>query len=368
MRFSQIRITNQDKLGQLLKANKPSPTTAYGAAVNGVLTSISNASNHSQQTYQNVNKKWIWKYAVSAAALAIVGIGIAMGHFFHKPQNLISENTSPARTSAPEPTITEPLTAQERVIKANEYGVVTLSKRSPTDIKMLMNHAGITDKNSEQIQCYEDERYLYYFNDDGTAVGVMATYLYDSTFDPETVWSRVNLSEEEAIALAKTALLKYCDSYTDDTADRFKIEAWNADEDDIPHFPEWHLTFSEYTPSGICRNTIIVEIDMYGKVAAVLFGLRSHFADEYLEQNEFISKESAIAIALEQFKKEERDVDLKHFTVTANLHEFKGKVSWRLVFEEIANENGEYLNFWRRCYQMVLDAISGEWIRTDTSR
>lgn len=370
MRFSEIRITNQDKLGQLLKANKPFPTTAYGAAVNGVLSSITNSCKYSQQIHQNVNKKWVWKYAVSAAALAIIGIGIAIGHFFlDNPQNLIiAENTSAVSTSAPKSTIGEPLTVQERVIEANEYGVVTLSMRSSADVKMLMEQAGIPDENTDQVQCYEDEKYLYFFNDDGTAAGVMATYMSDSTFDPETIWDKVHLSEEDAIGLAKRALLKYCDSYTDETADRFKIETWNADEDDIPHFPEWRLTFSEYTQSGICRNTILVEIDMYGNVAAILFGLRSNFTDEQLEKNVYISKESAIAFALEQFKKEERDVDLKHFTVTANLLENKGKVNWMLFFEEIADESGEYVNGWRQCYWMVLDAISGEWIRTDTSR
>lgn len=361
MRFSEVRITNQDKLGQLLKVNRPLPTTAYSEAVNDVLSGIKNASQYSQQ------KKRIWTYAVSAA-LAIIGIGIATGYLFpNKPQDLIVTDTSAVSTVAPKPTLGEALTVKERVIEANEYGVVTLCTRSFTDVNMLMKQAGIPDEKTDQVQCYEDEKYLYFFNEDGTAAGVMAAYMNDSTFDPETIWRKVHLSEEDAIGLAKKALPKYCSSYTEETADRFKIETWYADADEITHLP-WRLTFSEYTPSGIRRNTILVEIDMYGNVATILFGLRSNFTDEQLEQNKYISKESAIAFALEQFKKEERDVDLEHFTVTADLFEDKGKVNWMLDFKEIADESGEYMNGWRQCYWMVLDAITGEWISTSISR
>lgn len=375
---SNDMITNQDKLGQLLKENRPLPNASYCLCMDNALdrmTTQSDAAGALRERKQSVKKKSIWKYAVSVAAVAVIGIGITIGFSLLKqqPNQAIVENTPGTTASVQQPSSGVQLTVQERIVNAQEFSTVSPSVRSSAEVKTLMQLAGVPDEEADKVQCYEDERYFYFFYDDGTAAGIMAAYLNDDTFDPDATWSRVRLSEDEAIARASAALLKYDTSYTKDTAERFAVKTLHADADDVPHYPEWSITFAEYTHSGILRNTVVVDIDMYGNVAAVFFGIRSDVTDEQLEQNVYIPEEIAVSLALEQFKKEERDVDLEHFTVTATLVENNGvknngTVEWVLFFEEIADENGKYLNAWRQCYWMLLDAVSGEWIITSVSR
>lgn len=371
MRFNNC-ITNQDRLGFLLKANRPLPIPLYCLCVENALNKITAQPDilPLQEKNQRIKKIYIWKYAVSIVAIAVIIIGITFGYsLFGQQQNpIIAENIHEVTPSMIPSPIKVQLTVQERVVKEQEYGTVSLSMRSLAEVQALMQLTGVPDEEVDKVHCYEDERYVYFFYGDGTVAGIMASYLNDNTFDPDTVWSKVHLSEDEAIAIAKETLLKYCDTYSEDTAERFTVEAWNADADDIPHYPEWSITFKEHTQNGICRNTILVEIDMYGKIATVLFGVRSNVSDEQLEQNVYISEETAISLALAQFKKEERGVDLEHFSVTATLVEHNGTVEWVLFFEEIADEEGKYLFGWKQSYWMLLDAVSGEWIRTDISR
>jgi len=295
--------------------------------------------------------------AAAAAVVAAVVIGSRLISGQRHSGLPAGPQTTPADTAAP-------LSAREVIMDRQEYGVVRLSTRSAGDIRALAAGAGIPD--AEAVSCYEDEAYFYFFYPDGTVAGIMATYLKDDTFGADT--EQVRLSEDEAIALAVAALLKYCGSYTEDTADRFTVEAWHADADGIPHYPEWRVTFTERTANGIVRNVVQVEIDTAGRVAAVFFGIRSDVSDEELEGRQYISQEDAVTIAVEQLRSEGRDVDLSRFTVTATLTEHAGNVTWRLYFEEIENADSGYAHGWRQCYWVVLNAVTGEWISTSVGR
>jgi len=259
--------------------------------------------------------------------------------------------------------VTAVLSVRETILERQEYGAVRLSTRSAGEIRELAASVGISE--CETVSCYEDEEYFYFFYPDGTVAGVMATYLRDN---PDADIGQVCLSEDEAVALAEAALLKYCDSYTEETADRFLAEAWNAEADGVPHYPEWRITFTERTASGIVRNTVNVEIDTGGRVAAVFFGMHSGISDEELEDKQYISKEDAVLIALWQLQSEGREVDLARFSVTATLIEHEGKVVWTLHFEENEDADGGYAYAWRQHYWVILDAGTGEWIRTDVGR
>ena len=146
------------------------------------------------------------------------------------------------------------------------------------------------------------------------------------------------------------------------------METHNADADGIPHYPEWRITFTEYTPGGIIRNTVSVEIDTAGRVAAVLFGTRSDIPDEELDEAAYIPEETAVSLALAQLRAEGYDVDLEHFTVEAILSENKGSVNWVLTFLEIENADGGYALAWQQAYWVVLDASTGECLRTSVGR
>ena len=106
------------------------------------------------------------------------------------------------------------LSAQEKIIEQQEYGVVSLSTQSAEIIQSIAKRAGIADDEAADVSCYEDDEYYYFFYPDGTVAGVMAAD--GDTDEEDEPW--VKLSEDEAVALAKSVLLKYCDSYTEDTA------------------------------------------------------------------------------------------------------------------------------------------------------
>jgi hypothetical protein len=225
----------------------------------------------------------------------------------------------------------------------------------------------VLESEAADVMCYEDEEYVYFFCYDGTVAGVMAAYLYDGDSDRENdPW--VLLSEDEAVALAKSALLKFCDNYTEETADRFTVEADHTEAGNIPHYPEWRISFTEYSAGGIRRNTASVEIDTAGRVAAVFFGHRSDLSDEELDEVEYISEETAVSLALDQLKAKGYEVDLEHFTVKAALGENNELVSWVLKFEEIKGADGSYARPWQQAYFITLDARTGDCIRMSVGR
>lgn len=324
-------------------------------------------------------KKLKFVYTAAAAVLVTAVLIFGVHTIINKQQPTYHSevNTAPSnhqidecsqKTSTPsEPTML--LTAQESIIKSKEFGVVSLSTRSVDEIEDIAKLAGVMDVSSEEVNCYEDETYIYFFYEDGRVAGIMASYMIDnpSEGDPAVNKNWVRLSEDEAITLAKSTLLKYCESYTEDTAERFTIEA-SGEKSNVPHHPDWRITFTEHTASGILRNVVTVDIDMFGNVATVFFGLRSDISDHELENREYITVERATSIALEQLRIEGREVDLEHFTVDANMVEHEGSVAWVLVFKEIEDADGEYMHGWRQVYWVVLDASTGDWIRTDFSR
>lgn len=307
-----------------------------------------------------------------AVAAGILAIGTAV-IFIHR-HGAFPLETRPYETGSPavenEPDEAHEsdvsLSVQERIVKRQEYGAVGPSARSAEDIRSLAKIAGVPDDEAERVRCYEDEAYVYFFYEDGTAAGIMAEYLTGDS--SEEVRPFVKLPEDEAVALAESALMKYCGSYTQETAERFTAEAWNAGADSVPHYPEWRITFTERTAGGIRRNTVSVEIDMSGRVAAVFFGVRSGVPDGELEEGAYVSEETAVSLALAQFRHEGREVDVEHFTVTAEMVEHEGSAAWVLRFEEMKNADGGYAFAWRQIYWMTLDANTGEWISTDVAR
>ena len=317
-----------------------------------------------------------------AAVLVIVAIGSVfwIQHTVNQNHSALPlvENTnnplivveSPVYTVAPTESIVL-LSTKDKIIEQQEYGVVSLCVRRTENIQTIAKSLGVTDSRDLTLDCYEDDQYIYFFSEDGAVAGVMASYLIDnpSEYDPAINKNWVRLSEDEAVALARSAVLKYCDNYTEDTSERFTVKVW-GEKSDVPHYPDWRITFTEHTASGIQRNTITVNIDMLGNVATVFFGLRSDVSDEELEKSEYISEETAISLALDQLKIEGYEVGFEHYTVTANMVEVEGSVSWVLAFELMKNADGEYIKPlpWKRAYWAVLNASTGEWIRTSVSR
>lgn len=327
-----------------------------------------NVIESSQKRKSMLGKQYILKYSVAVAVLFVLILGTKIIYPFSRgvQNNSNIAKITPIYTSSPETTTTQRLTARERIIKEKEYGVVSLSHRSSEEINTLIQRGGITNNTLQDVNCYEDEKYIYVFYDDGRVAGVKATYLDDPDSEANSDWSEKKLSEEEAVLLAQNALQKYCDSYTAETKDRFIPEIWNSEEDDTQYFPEWRITFAEYTESGICRNTIEATIDIYGNIAELSFGIRSNVSDEELMSKEYITKEDVISFALVQFEKEKINIDLKHFKVSATLFERNGSVVWELNFEEL--EDDGYLLAYQQIYSMTFDAISGKWIATDRGR
>lgn len=322
----------------------------------------------SQKRKQSKKKKLIWRCTVSFAVVAIFILGIKnLYPLLCGGQNdaSIAKNT-PEYTDSSNNVSPNMITTRERIVKKKEYGVVNLSKRSSSEISTLIHLGGVTFDKSQEVKCYEDEKNIYFFYEDGTVAGVMAAYLNDPTYAPDALWSVKSLSEEEAVVLAKKALLKYYEYYTSETAERFISETWHDDEDDAQHYPEWRITFREYTESGICRNTVEVDIDIYGNIAEVFFGIRSNVSDKELLDNKYITEENAISCALAQFAREKLDVDLEHFQVRTNLKERKGSVVWEIYFEEV--EKNGYKQEYQQFYWMTLEAVSGNWISTDIGR
>lgn len=261
---------------------------------------------------------------------------------------------------------TSNITTQDKIIDSQEYGVVSLSSRSSTEITELALSLNIPSSEVENVSEYEDEKYIYLFYEDGTVAGIIATYLNDDTIDPSTLWSKISLSEEDAIALAKEALLKYCDDYTEETASLFSIQVTYLDENS---YPVWQITFTEYTEDGsIQRNILNVRIDGYGNVAEVSFGKRSSVNDDELTQTEYITEENAVSLAIDQLEMNGYEVDTQDYEVIAQKVEIKGVVTWKLTFEEKADENGEYQYPWQQVYYVTLSAVSGELISIDIGR
>lgn len=332
-----------------------------------------------EATRKKSNYKIKFLYAAAAVALAIAGLILGLHAILYnqEPAYHSEIDTSPKNYQVDESTQKTSiptnqnilLTTQESIITNREFGLVRLSTRAVEEIEDIAKLAGVIDAGPEKVSCYEDETYIYFFYEDGTVAGIMASYLIDNPIesDPAINKNWVRLSEDEAIALAKSALLKYCQTYTEVTAERFTIEA-RGEKSDVPHHPDWRITFTEHTASGIQRNTVTVEIDMLGNVATIFFGLRSDISDQELENREYITVETATSLALDQLKMEGREVNLNRFTVTAKMVEHEGSVACVLVFKEIENADGEYVFGWRQVYWVILDASTGEWIRTGVSR
>lgn len=327
---------------------------------------------------QSKNKvKVLRVISVAAAVMVIVFGGIFVGHQTAKQNNAVLPLEN--QTSDPSIAIESPknmiapteanllLSAKEKIVKQQEYGVVSLCARPTVEIQTLAKRA-VANVEATEVSCYEDEQYIYFFSENGAVAGIMAKYMADESNDYPLYTDWVKLSEENAIALAKSALIKYCESYTEDTADRFSVETWYADAGNVQHYIDWRINFKEYTPNGIQRNTIIVEIDTMGNVATIFFGNRSDVSDHELENSEYISEETAILHALDQFKKEGREVDLDHFTVTSDMMEHEGTVVWHLYFEELNNTDGGYAKGRKQIYWMILSANTGEWISTSFAR
>ena len=329
---------------------------------------------------QSKSKIKVLRAVTVAAAVAIIVIGAVLGRHYTTNQNNsvlpLAENTNrpaivvenPQNTVAPTESIVL-LSTKDMIIKKQEYGVVSLCTRPVDEIQTLIKRS-VSKDDIKDVSCYEDEEYIYFFSENGKVAGITAKYVTteqnDEDFHLYEDW--VHLSEEEAIAVAKSSLLKYSDNYTEDTADRFTIETWYADAGSVKHYINWRITFTEHTASGIQRNYTRVEIDIMGNMATIFFGLRSDISDDELEKGKYIFEEKAISLALDQLKVEGYKVDLDHYTVTSNMVEVEGSVSWVLKFVEMKNADGGYAKSWKQGYIVVLNANNGEWIRTSKLR
>ena len=311
---------------------------------------------------KRMNKKKIWEYAVSIAVVAVVAVGsLIIVPTLSGNQQDINVVENPVNTTSSdnipfEDGNTKNEIIKNRIITQQEFGVVSLSTRSPAEVNNLALMTGVPLEKTNEVVCYEDDMYIYYFYDDGTSAGIMAKYLIDSDYDPAFVWQEQQLLEEDALVLAKIALLKYCESYTEETEDRFKVEIWHAEENGLNHYPEWRLIFTEYTPSGIRRNFLSVGIDAYGNVAEVTFGIRSDFTDEELDAIETIDREQAVSIAIEQLEKEGQIIKIEDFVVTSELFDFKETLWWDITFDEKTKIAGEF----PRSYGYSINAVTGE--------
>lgn len=224
------------------------------------------------------------------------------------------------------------------------------------EVNNLVMKAGVPSYKIDEVACYEDDMYTYMFYDDGKPAGILAAYMVDGDDDSEFTKEKRSLSEKEAISLATSALKKYTESYSEETKDRFKMEVWHMEEEDMNGYPIWRLSFTEYTPSGIRRNVLLVEIDMFGNVACVTFGIRSDYIDAELDAIETIDREQAINLALEQFEKDGNLIDLEDFIVEAELFDFKDTLWWDIIFDE-KSEGEDKIT---RGFAVTLNAVTGE--------
>ncbi len=305
----------------------------------------------------------------SAAAMAIIVMGtvFVLQHMTNLSNPAVVDE-DPKNTVAPTESAVLRST-KDKIIEQQVYGVVNLCARPSEEIQAIAMRVGVSNSYGSTYDCFEDDQYIYVFSEGGAIAGVMASYLIDNPgeYDPAINMNWVRLSENEAVTLARAAVLKFCDSYTEETSESYTVSA-RGENSDVPHYPDWRVTFTEQVVSGIRRNTITVEIDMLGNVAAVFFGSRSDVTDEELENNEYISEDAAISLALNHFAQENREVDLEHFTVTTAMVEHDGSVVWTMRFEEIENSDGGYKNSWKQVYWTVINATTGEWISSDVTR
>lgn len=333
---------------------------------------LSNVLSHAEKSAsfagkEKMNRKNTWKYAGAIAAVVVVAVCAAIiipvlsgnqsniNVVENLPINTASDMSEPNKSALPQESDAND-TVQNRIIAQQEFGVVSLCARSPVEVQSTAINAGVPPDKLDEVACYEDDMYTYIFYDDGTPAGILATYMVDGDYDSEFTKEKKSLSEKEAISLATAALKKYTESYSEEAKDRFKMEVWHMEEEDMNGYPIWQLTFTEYTPSGIRRNYLSVWIDMFGNVAEVTFGIRSDFIDEELDALETIDREQAISLAIAQIKKEGHEFELDDFTVKAELFDFKNTLWWEIILDEKPEVADEF----PRGFAITLNAVTGE--------
>jgi hypothetical protein len=107
-----------------------------------------------------------------------------------------------------------------------------------------------------------------------------------------------------------------------------------------------------------------VEIDAYGNVAAVMFGIRSDATDEELNAIDIIDQETAISLAVAQLKEEGNAIETEDFYIEAELFDFDEALWWSVTFEK----KPDAADAFPRGFFVTLNAETGDVWHSSQSR
>ncbi len=232
---------------------------------------------------EKAHRKIPVKYLLAAMVIAL---GISVPAVIMLSQHRVSvdtpETASGVAVSQKESALVSKVSdinALERIRLKQQYGTVTLSDRSEQELEILLEDYHQTDR------AYEDERYLYHFNEQGRLIGVMNTVPLDETgFSADEQTIRLQSIDLMTLYFPDFALSDY----------RMEIE---ENEDGRPH---WQVTL---TKTGADHTVIklLMNFDESGELLSIFV-----YGSE--ESAGTLSRREAVNIALQEMKSGKYDI------------------------------------------------------------
>ncbi len=257
------------------------------------------------------------------------------------------------------PAVSHHETMQQRILRQREYGMVSLSTR-PGVLETIMDASALHKDEADNVALYKDENQFYLFQKDGSLAGISTAYTLEPGFIPPEDCSPEVLCKEEAIAAAEDAILKYCEYYALAEKERYRITACELPERDSTNlYPVWRLVFSEYNEAGARLGSIIAELDKWGNVSHISFGVQSMLTDEQLARCVYITADRVERQAVKALSASCPEVDPLDYRMTGSISEFGSNVIWECAFMPKSPKLG---SGWVEGYIVTVNSDTGKTI------